>query len=257
MSSNSLLIRAQNLEVGFGISLFQAVSFSISPGQFFSVVGSNGAGKTTLLKTILSLIPKRAGTLDRSPDLVLGYVPQRTHMNPHFPLRLKDAVVLGRVQRRGLFRRIGKKDHEIASACLRSVGLEQLQDAYLHTLSGGQFQRGLIALALAGQPDILILDEPTTGMDIVAEHDFMNLILKLRTENKLAILMVTHDLISAARVSDQLIVIDGNSKTAVVGAPRTSLTSQALSGLFGRPIEAHWVQDDLHLHIAPSAEGGA
>src|ERR1019366_2021743 len=150
----------------------ESFSLDVFDGDFLSIVGSNGSGKTTLLRTLLDLLPPLAGQVKTSAEVRFGYVPQKSKPNLGFPLTVEQVVMLGRVKRIGPMKLPQFKDVQAVVTALSSVGISKLSRKYVHTLSGGQYQRTLIARALASEPNILVLDEPTTGMDIVAEHNF-------------------------------------------------------------------------------------
>jgi ABC-type cobalamin/Fe3+-siderophores transport system ATPase subunit len=145
--------------------------------------------------------------------------------------------MLGRTKKIGPLRKPSAKDYHIVMESLASVGIEKLGTRYIHSLSGGQYQRALIARALASEPNILVLDEPTTGMDIVAEHGFLELIQRLKDKHRLTVIMVTHDLSVAAEVSDSLIIINGRDRSVSVGPPMEVLTNKRLTNLFHRPLQ--------------------
>jgi ABC-type Mn2+/Zn2+ transport system ATPase subunit len=151
------------------------VSLRVMSGEFLALIGPNGSGKTTLVRTILGLIQPTAGIVHlfgKDPHQLgkewgrIGYVPQIAHIDPHFPLRVFDVVLMGRYGQIGLFRRPSCRDREAALLALQRVGLVDLVKRHIGRLSGGQRQRVLLARALATEPELLLLDEPTTGVDV-------------------------------------------------------------------------------------------
>lgn len=221
--------------IGYGGKvLLRGLDLAVLRGQVVALVGPNGAGKTTLLHTLIGLLPPVSGAVRRAPGLRLGYVPQRGGSDPIFPVTALD-VVKGGGRRSSMF---GASLAEDAAACeaLRSVGLFEARNRLFRTLSGGQQQRVLLARALVREPDLLALDEPTAGMDLPAEWELMSLIQRLARESHLAVVWVTHQLHLAARLSDQVALINAESGLFVVDTPDALVTSERLSQIFGRPM---------------------
>src|SRR5215470_14463488 len=161
------LLEIRDLAIGYvGRPLLSGINLSITPGDWWGVVGPNGAGKTTLMKTLLGIIPALGGTIERSPGLTFGYVPQRGVIDDIFPLSALDVVVMGRYPRIGPCRRVTRADRELARHYMERVGIVHLAGKPFRSLSGGQKQRTLIARGLVREPDVLVLDEPTDGMDL-------------------------------------------------------------------------------------------
>lgn len=194
------------------IPVLTNISFSIPKGQFIGVFGPNGGGKTTLLKILLGLIKPSTGSvkiLDTSPHQAqakMGYVPQMRHFDPQFPITVMEVVLQGCL---AIYRGWGPysttaKDR--AFDALKKMGLEEKAKARFGALSGGQMQRVLIARALASQPEILLLDEATVGVDPESLKNLFQLLLELRGE--ITILLVTHDLQAIAKQMDGLLCIN-------------------------------------------------
>src|SRR4029453_12055157 len=162
-----------------------------------AMVGPNGAGKTTLLRGLLGLIPVLAGRIeygfDRPTDPP-GYVPQRESLDPIFPLSVFEVVLMGTYARLAMLRSVGRRQRQLAVDCLERVGLADLADRPFRALSGGQKQRVLIARALAVEPYILLLDEPTAGVDPGAATAIMDLIAQLNHDQGLPVVLVSHHL---------------------------------------------------------------
>jgi zinc transport system ATP-binding protein len=193
------------------------IDLTIGAGERIGIAGPNGGGKTTLLRAILGLTPTCCGTVkffgvplaDFRERRRIGYVAQNAaHVDPSFPATALEVVLLGRVAPRGLLRRFNGEDRRLAVEALREVGLEDLQDRPIGRMSGGQRQRVLLARALASQPDILVLDEPTTGFDAAARDDFVKLLLHLNEEHNITLLLVSHDQDILAHAAGRLIVVD-------------------------------------------------
>lgn len=189
------LIRLENAAFGYaGRRIVRDVQLDVSPGDFLGVIGPNGSGKSTLLKGLLGLLEPMSGAVRRSPALgrALGWVPQRDALDAVFPLTALDVARLGRGLVLPWHARLGADDEALARRCLATVGLSAKADAPFQTLSGGQRQRALIARALAVEPKLLVLDEPTAGVDPEAEESIMALLKDLNRGKDMAVVMVTH-----------------------------------------------------------------
>jgi zinc transport system ATP-binding protein len=204
------------VDVG-GDRVLSDVSLHVQAGERIGIAGPNGGGKTTLLRAILGLTPICCGSIrffgvplkQFRERRRIGYVAQNAaHVDPTFPATALEVVLMGRVAPRGLLRRLGAQDHAMALEALREVGLEDLKDRPIGAMSGGQRQRVLLARALASRPDILVLDEPTTGFDAVARDEFVDLLVHLNQEHNITLLLVSHDSDILAHAADRLIVVD-------------------------------------------------
>src|SRR3954464_8827232 len=161
------LIQFAGATLGYGRrAVLTNISFDIPEGDFLGLVGPNGAGKTTILRALLGSLTPLSGTVSRATTLRFGYVPQRDQVDYNFPLKVLDVVMMGRYDRIGLGRRPTQDDRDRACAAPEHVGIINLAENPLGALSGGQKQRALIARALVGEPNVLVLDEPTNGMDL-------------------------------------------------------------------------------------------
>jgi manganese/iron transport system ATP-binding protein len=212
---------------------------TIRGGQRIAVLGPNGAGKSTLLRTIIGTQPVLAGAVEhplgRRPTV--GYVPQSHEADPVFPLSTHEVVLMGRYPGLGVGRRARRADHEAASRQLALVGLVEQERLLFHQLSGGQRQRVLVARALVGHPELLVLDEPTSELDPAAEHGLLDLVDKLAAEQGTSILFVTHQIGAAAGFASEVVLINQNARLVESGAAADLLTSEKLSRLYGLPIE--------------------
>src|SRR6185295_5072154 len=174
--------------------VLQHVSLTIERGEFLALLGPNGAGKTTLLRGVLGLIPVLAGTIAYGFDRLAsppGYVPQRETLDPIFPLTVFEVVLMGTYARLAPLRPVGRRQRQVATSSLEQVGLPDLADRPFWALSGGQKQRVLIARALAVEPEILMLDEPTSGVDPGASAAIMDLIAQLNRDQGLTVVLVS------------------------------------------------------------------
>ena len=211
------------------------LSFGIVQGDFLGLVGPNGAGKTTILRAILGTLQPIAGTVRIAPGLRFGYVPQRDSVDYGFPLKVIDVVMMGRYDRIGVGRRPTAQDRERACDALSHVGIVDLADQPLGALSGGQKQRTLIARALVGEPNILVLDEPTNGMDLVSTTQILSLVRELHERDNLTVLMVSHALNEVANYVDRIaLVLEGSFR---IGTVDEIMNEQTLSGMYGIPVE--------------------
>lgn len=168
------------------------VSLEVVPAEFVALVGANGSGKTTLLRGLLGLLPPLAGRVERDPALRLGYVPQRESLDPLYPLSGFDVTLLGACRDLPFWRPAGAIERARSRAALAAARALEFAGRRYGQLSGGQRQRILIARALATQPSLLLLDEPTAGVDPETELAIVEVLESLRQEHRLAIWMVTH-----------------------------------------------------------------
>ncbi len=220
------------------------ISLEINEGEFVGIIGPNGSGKTTILRAILGLILPRNGNLqifDCACENLrchhrarIGYLPQKGKIDRNFPITVLETVIMGRYGVRGLFHRSGKEDIAIALASLEAVGMREFQHHPFGQLSGGQQQRILIARALAQQPQVLLLDEPTTGIDTTTQHTVLELIRRLHRELNLTILLVTHDINLISPLVDQLVLL--NTRLFAHGHPQDVLHYDILSQVYGDEI---------------------
>ena len=203
------LLAVQDLVVGFrGVGLLPPLSFDLRAGELWALIGRNGSGKTTLLRTLLGLLPAVSGSVRRAPDLRLGYVPQRHELDASLPGRVIDIVRGGEDHGWSFLQplRRWRLPAETERALRDADVLPWLQLPF-SSLSEGQKQRVLLAKALVHQPQVLVLDEPTSAMDLLAERRTFELIDRLRHERQLAVLVVSHHLgVIASRATDVLVV---------------------------------------------------
>jgi ABC-type Mn2+/Zn2+ transport system ATPase subunit len=248
------LVRLDDATLGYGgRSLLSRVTVSVEPDDFLGVVGPNGGGKTTLLRTLLGVLPPVAGRRTAEPHLRIGYVPQRDHVDALWPLGCGDVVVMGRVPQVGPGARIGAGDVEVARGALARVGLWDLWARPFGTLSGGQRQRTLIARALAAEPRLLALDEPTNGMDPAAELSAMDLLRQLHGAGGIAVVMISHRLEAVANYARRLAFVDKDQGLWKVGPLEEMLCPEALSHLYGREVIVR--EEDGRRFVYPVAGG--
>ncbi len=232
------LLQLGRLEVGYhGEAVLPPVDVSISRGDAVGIVGPNGSGKTTLVRTMLGLLKPVRGAISfpgrRRPRF--GYVPQRASVDAGFPLTAFEVTMMGRYGLIGPLRRPRAIDLAKARAALGDVGAADLGPRLFHALSGGQRQRVLVARALASEPEILVLDEPTTGMDLPSEKAMLDL-LRSFTARGIAVILVSHQLGAVADYVETLVVVAGREHPVAVGPRAELLTSERLSTIYERPI---------------------
>jgi ABC-type Mn2+/Zn2+ transport system ATPase subunit len=232
----SALVTFDHVTLGFGRRVVLTdLEFEIPEGDFLGLVGPNGAGKTTIVRALLGNLAPLSGTVRRAEGLRFGYVPQRDQVDYGFPLKVIDVVMMGRYDRIGLVRRPSAEDRRLALAALEHVGIPDLADRALNALSGGQKQRTLIARALVGEPNLLVLDEPTTGMDLVATTQILSLVRELHDRDGLTVLMVSHALNEVANYVDRIaLVLEGAFR---IGRVDEVMTETVLSNMYGIPVD--------------------
>ncbi|HEV7990378.1 MAG TPA: metal ABC transporter ATP-binding protein [Gemmatimonadaceae bacterium] len=237
------LITFDHATLGYGRRVVLSdISFDIPAGDFLGLVGPNGAGKTTILRAILGTLVPQQGTVTKALGLRFGYVPQRDSVDYGFPLKVLDVVLMGRYDRIGLFRRPSKSDRDLAHAALDHVGIGNLADQQLSALSGGQKQRALIARALVGEPNVLVLDEPTNGMDLVSTTQILGLVRELHERDNLTVLMVSHALNEVANYVDRIaLVVERGFR---IGTVADIMTEETLTTMYGIPVDV----DEMHGH---------
>lgn len=228
---------AKSLNVGYANEVIVAdISFELPPGEAFALIGTNGSGKSTLLKTIVGLLPSMGGQLS-----VFGMPPGNNHAriaylgqfhNSGFvlPLRAIDVVRMGRFPHQGLWGRIGRQDDEIVLSAIRTMGIEKLADIPLRLLSGGQQQRTYLAQVLAHQADLLVLDEPTTGLDAGGRELYLRAINDEVCRGA-SVIIATHNIHDEAALCRQVMLLA--RKVVSLGAPEQVITSEALLETFG------------------------
>jgi ABC-type Mn2+/Zn2+ transport system ATPase subunit len=239
------IIRFSHATFGFpGVIALKDITLDIVEGEFIGIIGPNGSGKTTLCKAVLGLMRPLEGNLqifDCACEELrchhrarIGYLPQKGRLDQNFPITVLEAVMMGRYGVLGLFRRPAKQDQEIALQALANVGMQDHRDTALGHLSGGQQQRVLIARALAQQPQVLLLDEPTTGIDITTQHSVLDLIRRLHRDFGLTVLLVTHDINMIRSKVDRLVLL--KTRLFAAGAPDAVLKLDILQQVYGKDL---------------------
>lgn len=231
------LVELRDLSTGYERTpVLQNVDFTLRRGEFAGVVGPSGSGKTTLLRAIAGQTRRFAGAIEATPRageraLRLGYVPQVEAINWNFPLTVGQAVLLGRWREMGWRPWPRRHDRELLANILERLGIGHLANRQIRALSGGQQQRTFLARALIGDPDLLLLDEPTSGVDIKTRHEIMHLLGELNRADT-TILMSTHDLNAVATHLPRLVCV-GEGALVADGSPEDVLTPGVLRRTYG------------------------
>lgn len=236
-----------------GHKILSHISLEIFHSEYIAIIGPNGGGKTTLIRMLLGLEKPTDGSVrifgkklkDFKEWNKIGFVPQRaSQVDQNFPATALDIVKMGRVSKRKLFSRESDEDNEAVYDAMLKMDILDLQDRMIGDLSGGQRQRVMIARALASKPEILILDEPNTGVDVASQKSFYALLSKLNKEENITIVFITHDIGVIADDIGRLFTI--NQKATICNDPKEALSCQDMSELYG--ISAHLVHNHKHEH---------
>ena len=232
-------IQIENLDFAYGpVSVLEQANLSVGEKEFVSIVGPNGGGKTTLLKILLGLLEPQRGSVSVFGETPLvgrkwiGYLPQHANLDSKFPVTALDVVLMGRL---GKTRKLGfytKADREVCRAMLARVGLEQLGNRPLASLSGGQSQRVLIARALVSEPRLLLLDEPTSSLDDYVERELFDLLQELNKE--LTIVVVSHDIAYVSRYVEKVICVN----RVVHTHPVSEIDENLIHDMYGEHVHA-------------------
>ena len=232
-----LALEIIDLYAGYGDApVLVGITVAIPKAARVAVVGPNGAGKSTLFKVLAGLLPASSGKLllDGKPinrrSTRIAYVPQRAEIDWRFPVTVLDVVMMGRYGQLGWFRRPRAEDEDVALNCLKLLDIEQLAPHSIRELSGGQQQRVFLARALAQQPDVLVLDEPFSGVDVPTQDAAMELLFGL-SDRGITVLLSTHDLTLASSQFDHLMLL--NRRLVAFGSPSEVINQATLSETFG------------------------
>ncbi len=236
MSGKKVLLRAEKL--GFeasGRSLLEGIDLAIHEREIVTVIGPNGAGKTTLLRLLLGLLKPSSGSIERRSGLSIGYLPQRFSVDPSLPLTVRGFLCLPQ-----------RKSAAAMRAGLEEVGVPQLLDAPLQTLSGGETQRVLLARALLRDPDLLVLDEPAQAVDFSGQAELYELIAKTRDRRGCGVLIVSHDLHLVMASTDFVLCL--NQHICCAGQPEAVEQHPEYRRLFGPAASALALYQHAHDH---------
>lgn len=203
-----------------GQPILQSVTFQVRAGEIVALIGPNGAGKSTLVRMVLGLIRPNSGRIQLKPGLRIGYMPQRLSIDDTLPLTVRRFITLG-----------APASHERVQAILAEVGAPQVLDSPVQAISGGEFQRMLLARALLREPDLLVLDEPIQGVDLTGQYELYDLINNLRRQRGCGILMVSHELHLVMATTDHVLCL--NRHVCCSGHPDHVASHPAYLELFG------------------------
>jgi iron complex transport system ATP-binding protein len=247
-----VILEARGLAFSYGKTggLFRNVSFSLGRGKLMSIIGPNGAGKSTLLNCLMNLLTPNKGSVFlrgrplaemdvRETARAIGYVPQ-IHV-PVYSYSVRDFVVMGRTPYLGSFQQPGRRDYALVDAALEELGIERLRERAYTELSGGERQQVLIARAIVQQPEIVILDEPTSYLDYGNQQRILRLIERM-TDKGYTVIMTTHVPDHVIRLGGLAGILDGNGDFTV-GQAELLLTSERLSGLYNSDIRLIYVPE--------------
>lgn len=259
-SVGQAVLAVEDVSVAFpGRQVLDGVSFSVAPGEFTGLIGSNGAGKTTLLRVILGLQRPSAGRVrlagrPAKRNRPVAYVPQKVVIDPDMPLRARDLVALGVDGHRfGIGLRSARR-RALVEEMLAAVDAERFADARVGRLSGGETQRVLIAHALASRPQVLALDEPLANLDIRSGGEIVALLARIRTEQRLAVLISAHEMNPLLPIMDRIVYLAGGR--AAAGTTQEVIRPDVLSALYGHRVDVLHVGGRVLVAAgAPAAAG--
>lgn len=232
-------------------SVLENLSFIVRKGEYLGIIGPNGGGKTTLIKIILGLLHPTTGTVklfgkdrhDFKEKYRIGYVSQRvTQTDKDFPATVFEVVRTGRVARLGFFERYTKKDIDAVERAMEISGIARYRDTLIGNLSGGERQRVFIARAIASEPDVLILDEPTVGVDIGAQKTFYEFLASLNREHHLTIIFISHDVDVVSKEAKTILCLNHN--LVCHGGVQDLLGEHVMQRLYGN--HSHRVHHNHH-----------
>jgi zinc/manganese transport system ATP-binding protein len=252
------LLRVRGVDVDYGEGpVLRDVDLAVDREDFVGIVGPSGSGKSTLLRVLLGSVRPSAGTVERAAGVTVGYVPQVEEIDWDFPVSVAQCVLMSRVRGRIAPWASREERAEVASV-LDRLGIGDLAGRHIRALSGGQQQRVFLARAMLSDPDVLLLDEPTSGVDVRTRHEILHLLGELHDAG-LAIVLSTHDLNGMAAHLPRLVCL--NHRVVAAGAARDVLVPEVLEATYGSPMEVleHSgmrvvVDGPLHGPVGPSRE---
>jgi len=233
---NSFLIKAEH--IGLQINqreILDDISLTINPGEILTLIGPNGSGKTSLVRVLLGLLDAKQGTLQKKDQLVIGYMPQKFHIDAVLPMSVLRFLQMG-----------NKVTFEEIQATADSLGIVSLLEQPVQSVSGGEFQRVLLTRALLRKPDLLVLDEPAQGVDINGQQQLYQLISKIRDDYGCGVLMVSHDLHLVMAATDKVLCL--NTHICCTGHPEAVSQHPEYLKLFGSSLDGMAVYTHNHDH---------
>jgi zinc transport system ATP-binding protein len=218
--------------------ILHQVGLQLAPGEILTIIGPNGAGKTTLVRIALGLLQPTSGLVKRRSNIRVGYMPQRLHLDPTFPISVKRFLNMA-----------GSNQPEKVTSVLGEVGATDVFNSTMQSLSGGELQRVLLARALLRDPDLLVLDEPVQGVDVHGQMELYQLITRIRDQHQCAVMMVSHDLHLVMAATDRVLCL--NQHVCCSGSPESVTNDPAYLELFGpQAVQnlAIYTHDKSHRH---------
>ena len=230
---NSPLIRLQSISKTFADKpVLQNISMAVNTSEITTIIGPNGAGKSSLVRIILGLTPPDSGTIHRAEDLIIGYMPQKLHIDPTLPISTCR------------FLQLANTSHDACHKALDLVGISELKNTPFHRLSGGEMQRALLARAILREPNLLVLDEPVQGVDLSGQNQLYSLIGELSKSLNCGIIMVSHDLHLVMSATDHVICL--NHHICCQGKPEQVTQDPAYLDIFGKTSIYNHQHDHQH-----------
>ncbi len=245
------LVSAHGLSVRFGgRTVLSGIDLEVQPGEVVTLVGPNGAGKSTLVRALLGLVAPSGGRIERKKGITVGYLPQRLRIDPTLPMTVRRFLRLW-----------GRADDATLTALLEEVGVPDLIDQPVQSLSGGETQRVLIARALMREPDLLVLDEPNQGVDVGGQAAMFKLIDRLRRRRGCGVLLISHDLHLVMAETDRVVCLNGH--VCCEGHPEDVSRHPEYLALFGPAADGalavyqhhHDHSHDVHGEVVDSGAG--
>jgi ABC-type Mn2+/Zn2+ transport system ATPase subunit len=234
-SAREPLVRAQSVSHAYGSGhVIEGVTLEVSRGDLLGIVGPSGSGKTTLLRVLLGAVRPTHGEVTWATGARIGYVPQTEVVNWNFPVTVAETIIMARRPQRWYRPWTSAQERLDATNVLERLGIADLGSRHIRELSGGQQQRVFIARALMGEPDLLLMDEPTSGVDVRTRHEVLHLLEELNGSG-LTIVLSTHDLNGMAAHLPRLVCL--NTTVRGVGSPVEVLTPEILEATYGAPME--------------------
>jgi ABC-type Mn2+/Zn2+ transport system ATPase subunit len=248
------VLKGRDLGLGYGrYVLFTDMSFEVARGEILGIVGPNGSGKSTLLRVMLGLLDPLHGEVMRASGLSISYVPQRDSIDASLPVTVLEVVLMGLTARGGALRRVGAAERQAAWDALCLLGDQALASRLFRNLSRGQQQRVLLARALAGAPDLLVLDEPTAGMDIAGEHAMVDFLKDVNRRQRMTIVIVTHLLPIVLNLATSIMLV---GKHGFLHGPLDDvLREDRLTNLYGVPVHVGTVAGRRTLVVGQRDDG--
>ena len=245
---NQPILDVQNISVRYnGRQAIEYITFHLHQGERVAAVGPNGAGKSTLFKVVSGVLPPSSGEVKISGTrprghICIAYIPQRSQVDWNFPVNVQDVVMMGRSAKLGPLNWPNKKDWEHVHRALETVDLSNLATRQISQLSGGQQQRMFIARALAQEAELMLMDEPLTGLDTPAQEGLLDLLDTLKDQN-VTVMVATHDLEQAARHFDRILLL--NHRIVAFGLPNEVLQTKNLLSAYGGRLRSTTGEDVL------------